>query len=71
MSGSHGYYTGIIFRGYTYGSGDAIVKGGRYDNLLEKFGKEKILLSVNNVDFIFKHKLPPRFYEYSVARNLA
>ena len=40
MSGSHGYYTGIIFRGYTYGSGDAIVKGGRYDNLLEKFGKE-------------------------------
>lgn len=39
MSGTHGYYTGIIFRGYTYGTGDAIVKGGRYDNLLEKFGK--------------------------------
>lgn len=39
MSGSHGYYTGIIFRGYTYGNGDAIVKGGRYNNLLEKFGK--------------------------------
>lgn len=28
------YYTGIIFRGYTYGTGDAIGKGGRYDNLL-------------------------------------
>ena len=27
------YYTGIIFRGYTYGTGDAIGKGGRYDNL--------------------------------------
>ena len=40
MSGTHGYYTGIIFRGYTYGTGDAIVKGGRYDNLLGKFGKE-------------------------------
>lgn len=40
MSGTHGYYTGIIFRGYTYGTGDAIVKGGRYDNLLEKFGKK-------------------------------
>lgn len=39
MSGTHGYYTGIIFRGYTYGNGDAIVKGGRYDTLLEKFGK--------------------------------
>lgn len=34
------YYTGIIFRGYTYGTGDAIVKGGRYNTLLEKFGKK-------------------------------
>ena len=40
MSGTYGYYTGIIFRGYTFGTGDAIVKGGRYDHLLEKFGKE-------------------------------
>ncbi|MDO5589593.1 MAG: ATP phosphoribosyltransferase regulatory subunit [Lachnospiraceae bacterium] len=39
MTGMYGYYTGIVFRGYTYGSGDAIVKGGRYDHLLEKFGK--------------------------------
>ncbi|MBQ6886901.1 MAG: ATP phosphoribosyltransferase regulatory subunit [Lachnospiraceae bacterium] len=34
------YYTGIIFKAYTYGIGDAIVKGGRYDSLLEKFGKK-------------------------------
>lgn len=33
------YYTGIIFAGYTYGSGEAIVKGGRYDKLLSFFGK--------------------------------
>lgn len=33
------YYTGIVFGGYTYGTGDAIVKGGRYNNLLAKFGK--------------------------------
>lgn len=39
MSGTYGYYTGIVFRGYTYGTSDAIVKGGRYDNLMEKFGK--------------------------------
>lgn len=38
--GTYGYYTGIIFRGYTFGTGDAIVKGGRYDRLLEKFGKD-------------------------------
>lgn len=39
MSGTYGYYTGIIFRAYTYGTGDAVVRGGRYDKLMEKFGK--------------------------------
>lgn len=33
------YYTGIIFAGYTFGSGEPIVKGGRYDKLLTYFGK--------------------------------
>ena len=40
MLSKYNYYTGIIFRAYTYGSGDAIVKGGRYDNLLSEFGKD-------------------------------
>lgn len=34
------YYSGIVFRGYTYGTGDAVVKGGRYNNLLKQYGKE-------------------------------
>lgn len=33
------YYTGVIFRGFTYGVGFPILSGGRYDNLVEKFGK--------------------------------
>ncbi len=36
----HEYYTGVIFSGYTYGSGEPIVKGGRYDKLLSHFGKD-------------------------------
>ena len=40
MTGTYGYYTGIIFRGYTFGTGDVVVKGGRYDHLIEKFGKK-------------------------------
>lgn len=40
MCGNYGYYTGIIFRAYTYGTGDAVVRGGRYDQLVEKFGKQ-------------------------------
>ncbi|MDR2044536.1 MAG: ATP phosphoribosyltransferase regulatory subunit [Clostridium sp.] len=33
------YYTGIIFKGYAYGVGSPVVTGGRYDHLLEQFGK--------------------------------
>ncbi len=32
------YYTGVIFRGYAQGAGDAVLSGGRYDNLLSAFG---------------------------------
>ena len=35
------YYTGIIFAGYTFGSGKPIVTGGRYDNLLGHFGADR------------------------------
>jgi ATP phosphoribosyltransferase regulatory subunit len=34
------YYTGIVFRGFTYGIGFPIISGGRYDELLGKFGKK-------------------------------
>ncbi|MCI8299045.1 MAG: ATP phosphoribosyltransferase regulatory subunit [Lachnospiraceae bacterium] len=39
MLSAYHYYTGIIFSGYTFGTGEPIVKGGRYDNLLDYFGK--------------------------------
>lgn len=40
MLSKYSYYTGIIFKAYTYGTGEYIVTGGRYDKLLEQFGKE-------------------------------
>ena len=40
MLNHYNYYTSIIFRAYTYGTGDAILSGGRYNNLLGQFGKE-------------------------------
>ena len=40
MLGKYQYYTGIIFKAYTYGTGEYIVTGGRYDKLLEQFGKD-------------------------------
>ena len=40
MINGYDYYTGIVFSGYTYGTGNPIVRGGRYNNLLSQFGKD-------------------------------
>ena len=40
MLTQYNYYTGIIFKAYTYGTGEPIAKGGRYDELLALFGKD-------------------------------
>lgn len=40
MLSKYHYYTGIIFQAYTYGTGEPVVKGGRYNALLEHFGKK-------------------------------
>jgi ATP phosphoribosyltransferase regulatory subunit len=32
------YYTGIVFEAYARGAGNAVIGGGRYDTLLERFG---------------------------------
>lgn len=40
MLSNYNYYTGTIFRTYTYGLGEPIATGGRYDRLLEQFGKD-------------------------------
>ncbi len=41
MMVTYRYYTGVIFKGYTYGTGDTIVSGGRYDTLMAQFGKDR------------------------------
>ncbi len=41
MLSKYKYYTGIIFKAYTYGTGDYIVTGGRYDKLLVQFGTDR------------------------------
>ena len=34
------YYTGMVFRGYVEGVGAPVISGGRYDGLMEQFGRE-------------------------------
>ena len=40
MINGYDYYTGVVFSAYSYGTGNPIVKGGRYNNLLKQFGKD-------------------------------
>lgn len=40
MLSNYSYYTGVIFRAYTYGNGEAVATGGRYNGLVSQFGKD-------------------------------
>ncbi len=33
------YYNGAVFRGYVRGAAQAVIRGGRYDNMLKRMGK--------------------------------
>lgn len=35
----YNYYTGLIFEGFADGAGASVLSGGRYDSLMEKFGR--------------------------------
>lgn len=40
MISNYHYYTGILLSGYTFGSGEPIITGGRYNKLMHHFGKD-------------------------------
>ena len=51
MLSKYHYYTGIIFNGVTYGTGEPLAKGGRYDSLMKHFGKDAPAIGVGlNMD---------------------
>ncbi len=60
MLSKYRYYTGIIFYAYTYGSGEAVAKGGRYDGLLRHFGTDEpsvgSVIMIDQVQFCRKWK---------------
>lgn len=51
------YYNGLVFCGYVEGFGDAVISGGRYDSLLDKFdapmGAAGFALNVNALAQIY------------------
>ena len=41
LTGSFGYYTGMVFAAYAPGLGTALGSGGRYDSVFERFGRPR------------------------------
>lgn len=74
MVSKYNYYTGIIFKAYTYGVGDAILKGGRYDKLLSYYGKDAtavgfVIVVDDLMEALRSQKLEPKntaFIDYLV-----
>lgn len=62
MLSKYNYYTGVILKGYTYGVGDAIITGGRYDRLLGYFGRTRpaigFMLAIDSLmEALSRHKI--------------
>ena len=68
---NYGYYTGIIFKGFTYGTGEQIAAGGRYDKLLSQFGKDSAAVGfaiyMDQIMIAHNGKNEKTDYEYEVV----
>ena len=74
------YYTGIIFQAYTYGTGEPVVKGGRYNELLKHFGKpaasigfglavDNLLMALSRQKISLPEKKAPIILTYTEANR--
>jgi len=57
MLSKYQYYTGIIFQAYTYGTGEPMIKGGRYNGLMKHFATYNIRRKIAAM-------LLPEWWEY-------
>lgn len=53
MLSKYSYYTGVFFRAITYGSGEPVAYGGRYDSLVKQFGMDTPAIGMSiTVDYL-------------------
>ena len=71
MINGYDYYTGIVFSGYTYGTGNPIVKGGRYNDLLSLYGKEAPSIGFSIYIDELMNGLSRQHIEYTKNENAA
>lgn len=62
-----GYYTGTFFHGYVRGAPDAVLLGGRYDGLLERYGRKEAAVGLAiDVDALAR-SMPARTARHGVV----
>lgn len=71
MINGYDYYTGIVFSGYTYGTGNPIVKGGRYNDLLSLYGKDAPSIGFSIYIDELMNGLSRQHIEYTKNENAA
>lgn len=71
MINGYDYYTGIVFSGYTYGTGNPIVKGGRYNDLLSLYGKDAPSIGFSIYIDELMNSLSRQHIEYTKSENAA
>ena len=75
MLSKYQYYTGIIFQAHTYGTGEPMIKGGRYNGLMKHFGKpaasigfalevDNLLLALSSQKLISEKEEKPEVIKY-------
>ncbi|MFO7815131.1 MAG: ATP phosphoribosyltransferase regulatory subunit [Halanaerobiales bacterium] len=78
----HGYYTGVIFKGYAGSHNVLLANGGRYDNLTETFGQgepavgfaleiENILEYLNKSHYDFEAQNERVIINYNIEDNFS
>jgi ATP phosphoribosyltransferase regulatory subunit len=61
------YYNGIIFQGFVDGIPTGILSGGRYDNLMQRFGKKSGAIGFAvYLDLLERLEAPRRAYDVDV-----
>ena len=80
MINGYDYYTGIVFSGYTYGTGNPIVRGGRYNDLLSMYGKDapsigfsiyvdELMNGINRQKLPFKRNVKSALIVYTIEHQ--
>ncbi|AOZ92739.1 ATP phosphoribosyltransferase regulatory subunit [Paenibacillus crassostreae] len=77
MIGDFSYYTGMTFEGYASELGFPVCNGGRYDNLLQQFGRPipatgfalKTNRILDGVNVIQEEEIQPILIQYDAARR--